>query len=269
MIKKALIGVGILLVGGFLVAKTDCCSYAKTLFKQTRAYAKQQVPVEFEIKRAKDMLASLDKVDDKLISVMANEMVAMKRLEKEIGEAQDNADSMARDIHARNEQLKNGTFTVSRGVQSSKEQFAIELERKFKRFKTLEATVKTKKDLLANHQERVSAVKEQRDGLKGQKSDLSSRIENLETQVALLKAAEARSKAKLSDSQIGELNQIKELVDGLEQRIETSVTELQLREEIKAATPATTNPASQTNAGLTQEIDDYFGKNNNVKIAAE
>lgn len=268
MFKKALVGVGIVLIGGLVCAKTDCCSYVSTMWKQGKAFAKKQVPVEFEIKRAKEMLASLDKVDDRLISVMANEMVAMKRLEKEIVEGQDSLDGMARDIQARNEQLKSGTFTVSRGVNSSKEQFSLELERRFKRFKTAEATLKTKKDLVAQHQERLSAVKEQRDGLKGQKTDLASRIESLETQVALLRAAEARSKAKLSDSQIGELNQIKELVDSLEQRIETNVTELQLREEIKAAQPTTSAPATGGSVTLSSEIDDYFGKANS-KVAAE
>src|SRR5205823_644252 len=119
------------------------------------------------------------------------------------------------------------------------------------------------------HQERLGAIKEQRDGLKGQKSDLASRIESMETQVALLRAAEARSKAKLSDSQISELNQIKELVDGLEQRIETNVTELQLREEIKSAQPTTTAPAANSNVGLSAEIEEYFGTKTNSKVAAE
>jgi chromosome segregation ATPase len=268
MIKKALVGVGILLVGGLVLAKTDCCSYVGTIWKQGKAYAKKQVPVEFEIKRAKDMLANLEKVEDRLITVMANEMVAMKRLEREVAEGQDGLDGMARDIQARNDQLKAGTFTVSRGVNSSREQFALELERRFKRFKTAETTLKTKKDLLAQHQERLAAVKEQRDGLKGQKTDLASRIESLETQVALLRAAEARSKAKLSDSQIGELNQIKELIDSLEQRLETSVTELQLREEIKASQPTTSAPATGSNVSLSTEIDEYFGKAHG-KVAAE
>jgi chromosome segregation ATPase len=264
MLKKVLIGVGVLFAIGILCWTTDVGSYAWTAFKETKAFAKQQVPIEFEIKRARDMLGSLDKLDDKLVSTMATEIVAKKKLEREVSEAEVALASFRDDLRTRNEKLK--TLTVSK-EGSGRDQFAQDLERRFKRFKTAEATLKAKKELLAQHEERLAAAKEQREGLKGQKADLASRIEALETQVAVLKAAEARTKCRIDDGQLTELARVKELVDSLEQRIDTSMTELQLREEIRSGTQPTSAPAIHSNTSLTQEIDDYLGEGD--RIASE
>jgi septation ring formation regulator EzrA len=258
MLKKILVGVGILLVGGFIWAKTDVGSYVKTAWKQCRGYVKASVPIDFEIKRAKDMLANLDKAEDRLISVMANEIVAIKSLEKETGLMEDNIKQRRTELQARNEEFKKTdkvAFVSSEG-RYTRDQFGADLERRLKRLKDMENSLKAKKELLVQHNERLAAVRDQREGLKEQKKDLESRIQSLETQIELLKAAEARNKYRLDDSQLTELAKVKEIVDGLEKRIETSMTELQLRSETKADTKA---PATfKTSGNLTQEIDSYL-----------
>jgi chromosome segregation ATPase len=260
MLKKALLAAAVLATLGVLAWTTEMGSYLTTAWRESRAYFKRQVPIEFEIKRAKDMLANLEQVDDKLISALASEMVNRKRLEREVAEAEA-AVAAARDsLRARNEAFKN--IPVSQGRQ--RDQLAHELERLFKRVKTMEATLRTKRELLAQHDERVQAVKDQRDGLRAQKAELQSRIEALETQVALLKAAETRSRHRLDDSQLGELNRLKELVDSLEERIEKSMTELQLREEIKPPAPSPL-PGSYGDSGtLSQEIEEYLSRSSGV-----
>jgi hypothetical protein len=269
MLKKALIGVGVLLVGGFIWAKTDLGSYAKTAWKQARQSVKASVPIDFEIKRAKDMLGSLDKADDRLISAMANEMVAIKHLENETKTMQANLEVKRNEVQVRNADLKKSdkTVFVSSEGEFNREQFALDLERRFKRVKDMEAMVKAKKELLGQHKERLSAAREQRDGLKDQKKDLESRIQALETQLELLKAAEARNKYRLDDGQLTELARVKELVDSLEKRIETSMTEMQLRSEGKPVeTKVPTVPASTS---LTSDIDSYFSTSKEAEVAGK
>jgi chromosome segregation ATPase len=268
MLKKILIGTGILVVGGFVVAKTDLGSYIKTAWKEARASVKDVVPIDFEIKRAKDMLASLEKADDRLISVMANEMVAIKHLENEARTMQANIDTKRQELKVRNDDLKKSdkiVFVSSDGEQS-RDQFALDLERRFKRLKDQEASVKAKKEMLTQHKERLAAAKEQRDGLKDQKKDLEIRLQALETQLELLKAAEARNKYRLEDGQLTELAKVKELVDGLEKRIETSMTELQLRTDSK---PEYKAPAFKTSGNLTQEIDGYLNGKGDGEVAGK
>jgi chromosome segregation ATPase len=262
MLKKALIGVGVLLVGAVLWTTTDVGSYVSTAWKQGKAYAKKQVPPEFQIKRAEEMLQNLDKVDDRLISEMARQMVAIKQLQKEVAVMEENVEKQRLAIKDQNDQLKN--WTVGRINGQNKDQFALGLERAFKRFRTMEQTVQTKKDLLVQHEERLAATKEQREGLKAQKTDLQARIEGLQTQIALLRAAETRTKCRIDNGELSELAKVKELVDSLEQQLDTQMTELQLREEIKVTAPA---PATTSSTSIVQEIDAYFGETG--KVAAE
>jgi chromosome segregation ATPase len=179
---------------------------------------------------------------------------------------QANLETKRKELAIRNEELKKGdkTFVVSGEGEFTRDQFALNVERAFKRVKEMETMVKAKKELLSQHQERLAAAREQRDGLKDQKKDLESRIQSLETQVELLKAAEARNKYRLEDGQLTELARVKELVDSLEKRIETSMTELQLRTEGKPveANKAPAAPASTTS--LTSEIDSYLGREGEV-----
>ena len=270
MLKKVLIGVSVLLIGGFIWAKTDLGSYAKTAWKQCRQSVKASVPIDFEIKRAKDMLSNLDKADDRLISVMANEMVAIKHLDNETKTMQANVEQKKKELAIRNEDLKKTDKTIFVSIEGefTRDQFALNLERSFKRVKDMEATVKAKKELLSQHKERLNAARDQRDGLKDQKKDLESRIQALETQVELLKAAEARNKYRIEDGQLTELSKVKELVDSLEKRIETSMTELQLRSEGKPAAELKA-PAVPASTSLTSEIDSYLSGAHEAEVAGK
>jgi hypothetical protein len=265
MFKKILIGAGILLIGGFVVAKTDLGSYVKTAWKEARSCVKASVPIDFEIKRAKDMLGSLEKADDRLISVMANEMVAIKHLENETKTMAANIETRRGELAIRNADLKKSdkVVFVSSDGEFTRDQFALDLERRFKRVKDMENSVKAKREMLSQHKERLAAAREQRDGLKDQKKDLESRIQSLETQLELLKATEARNKFRLDDGQLTELAKVKEIVDSLEKRIETSMTELQLRSDGKAE--AQKAPVLRSSGELTNDIDSYLnGKESEV-----
>lgn len=264
MLKKILIVIGLLVVGSWVIGKTDLGSYVKTGWKEFWASTKKAVPVGFEIKRAEEMLANLDKADDRLIAAIASETVAIGRLEKEVSQLQASTDKLREEILARNEQLKTGAAVHKFGSQEyTSTQLAKELERSFKRLKTHEATLQAKKELLAERKQRLDAAKEQRDALMAEKADLQARIEKLKTDLAVLKAAETRSKKACSDSQLGELAKLKELVDSLEQRIETNMIEVQIREESRS--PAPVFPI-QEGGNITREIDEYFSK---TKVAKD
>ena len=45
---------------------------------------RKAVPVDFEIKRAEDLLSNLDKTDDRLISNLANHIQMVKAMERDV-----------------------------------------------------------------------------------------------------------------------------------------------------------------------------------------
>jgi chromosome segregation ATPase len=268
MLKKALVVVGVLLVGGWLWRSTDLGSYIKTGWSEFRQSIKKEVPIDFEIKRAKTMLVSLDRAEEKLMGALAAEMVAVKRLERDIQEIETSLARQKEEIQALNQQLKSDlpVYYTTNG-QFSKDQLTRHLERRFKDYKNTETMLKSKRELLAEHQERLRAIKEQREGLKFERANLATRIEKLETDLAYLKARESRSKNVPEDAQLAELARLKEMVDGLEKRIDEGLVKLQLRE---ADNPTVVVPAPVPgNPHITQEIDEYFNTPKPAEKVAE
>jgi chromosome segregation ATPase len=259
MIKKAIVVLGVLLVGGWLWAKTDLGSYAKTAWREARRAVKQQVPVDFEIKRAKDMLASLNGEEDKLVSAMAKEMVAIEGFEKEIAKTETTLENLGQEVKTANKELKEGRTVLTMGglEYRNREQFALNLERAFGRYQSMETGLKYKKESLTNHRHALAAAKEQLDALQVAKKELQARIELAELELENIKVAQARSNNvyKFDDS---ELAKVKSLVDEIEKTIKTEAYEMKLRGD--QVRPATTNtPARTAKPELTREIDSYFG----------
>jgi chromosome segregation ATPase len=236
MLKKVVALGAVLLVGSWAVSRTDVGSYVKTFVKDSVACVKKNVPIEFEIRVAEEELANLDKVDDKLISTIASEMVAVESKKRALDEMQANLAKKKEDIRSRYAALKvdKAIFyidnrQVSRGV------FELELDKLNKSFKTAETIVENTRKMLADDQARLDQAKEQRDALKSTKLALDERIRKLKTDFEVLKAAEMRNKRSTGDGQVAELERLKTRIEGLESRIQQRIIENQLREEPKPA----------------------------------
>ncbi len=264
MLKKAVIVLGVLLVGGWLWAKTDVWSYAKTAWREGRAFVKKQVPLDFEIKRARDLIASLNQEEDKLISVMAKQMVAIEGLEDEIRRDRALLDRQRDEIQSKNEQLKTTTVVlVSDGIEFSRDVFAISLDRQFQNYQANESAAGHKANTLDYHKQSLAAAKEQLETTRSKKHELQARLNLAEVELRNVQAAQARSRSvvKFDDSQLAK---VKELVDDIEKSIREQKYELKLRDGQGTATAAPSTPR-RSSSELAKDIDSHFGK----KMAAE
>jgi chromosome segregation ATPase len=257
MFKKLLILSGLLVVVGWAFgsnAGREIWSYAQTGWKEVRTAASKVVPIEFEIKRAEDLLNNLDRTDDRLITALAAQMQAVRTGEREVETITANLEAKRSELQARNETLKN--MPVSTKSSADRDLAALQLEKDFKQFKLAEAALKNKQAIFEQMQCRIKSLQEQREALKGQRADLASRVSKLKTDLDFLKVAQLKAKHAGEDFQVAEVAQLRELVDSLEGRIETSLIEHQLREEIKVGEKATVRPTSSGN--ITAEIESYF-----------
>lgn len=264
MLKKLLV------VGGLVVVVAWACSsgvareigsYVKTGWTDFRKAVKSSVSIDFEIKRAEGMLASLDQADERLIASLATEIQVLKRGEAEMERMQVNLESMKFEVQALNENVK--------GMKDSglkRDAATLDLEKKFKKFKDAERLMKITVEAQARHKERMEMIKEQRDALKAQRTDLAARLEKLKTELEVLKLAEARSKHAVNEQQIEELNQLKELVDGLEQRVEKQMIILELKKD-QDTKAGGAKASARDNRTVSNEVDAYFG-NKDEKAAS-
>lgn len=263
MLKKLLLVGSIVLVGAWAFGSgvgREAMSYVRTGINELRSATKDCVPLDFEIKRAENMLNNLDRTDDRLISALANQIQSMKRMDADIETLQAKIADMKDDIQAWNNELK--TVLTGSGGVAERESKALKLEQKFKTFKAAELSLKAKTESRDRTAERLNYIKDQREGLKAQRQELQNRIAALKTNVELLKLSETRSKAVLDNDQLAELADLKKLVDGLEERIGTSLIEHQLRTENAKDAPAApkSNGAKASATSITAEIDSFFSK---------
>lgn len=264
MFKKLLILAGMLTIVGWAFgsnAGREIMSYAKTGWKEVRNATKKIVPIEFEIKRAEDLVNNLDRTDDRLITALASQMQTVRTCERDVETMTAAVEGRKAELQARAKEIE--TMQVSSKSSSQRDYAAITLEKDFKAFKISEATLKNKQGMLEQMQTRVKSLQEQREGLKGQRAELASRVTKLKTDLDYLKVAQLKAKYAGEDFQVPEVQQLRELVENLEGRIETSLIEHQLREDIKASDKPTSKTTTLP-SNISAEIDTYF---NTGKVA--
>ena len=90
MVKKAVLGAALGAGALYLVFGTSAPSYVRTAFCKVRHNAKDAVPVQFEIDRAREEIADLEPAIKDNIETLARAEVEVEHLDREIVTTQDN-----------------------------------------------------------------------------------------------------------------------------------------------------------------------------------
>jgi chromosome segregation ATPase len=258
MLKKALVCGAVLLLGTWGLSRTDLGSYVKVVVRDAFTKVKDSVPPEMQLKVAEENLAKLDDVEDKLIVVMAKEMATIETKQRDIADMQANLTRKKDDLRVRRDALKTDdqTFITTDGRRVIRAQFERETDLAVKTYKDMAARVENEKALLAEHQARLDAAKEQRESLKATKAALAAKLEKLKTELEVLKAKEAQCKKTCgAASQIPELENAKRVLENAENTIRTRSIENDLRQD-GAKAPA----APARSAETAQELDRIVGE---------
>ena len=158
-VKTAIVsGVNALALGG-LVLGTSMVSYVRTAKNEVATAVEDAIPIEFQLKRAKDMLANeLEPEIRKMKHAVAESQVSVEHLQAKLNEKQEIVTQRRAEIMARNDQLKSQktTFLVN-DVSYTKAELEEDLGKRFDRFKTLEQTFKTEAKVLEANRQAVVA----------------------------------------------------------------------------------------------------------------
>jgi len=219
MMKKGLVGAGLGALALALVFGHRAPSYVKTAFHKVRHDAQRAVPVEFEIQRAREAVASLDPAMLDSHENIVRAQVDLEALEKEIVASRANLDRERREMLALSDGLKAGIYRVDNNSYSA-EEVRQELARRFDRYKYALETVDQKESILKTRKQAVAAAREQLVKMAAQKQTLLARIEAMEAKVKQVEAARAGDEFNLDDSPLA--------------RVRQDVTELEKRVEVMA-----------------------------------
>lgn len=254
--KKGLIGAAVVAVLSTLVFGRDVFSYVKTFSSSARDAIKSEVPIEFEIQRARDMVGNLVPDIRKCMHVIAEEEVNVEHLSKEIARAETDMNKQKEEILALRRDVDQGhqTYKYASRTYTSNE-VKRDLASRFERYKTAEATLGSKRQILEAREKAVYAAREKLDGMWASKRDLEVQIENLDARLKTVQAAQTASSVQLDDSQLA---RAKKLIGDLNKQLDVAQKMLDADGKFTGLIPVET--ANQIPEDLSNQIDEYFGK---------
>lgn len=242
----ASLGVGLFLFGG------DLFSYINTCVNQVRSEVRSNVPVEFELARANDMLEDIIPELQANVKLIAKEEVEVESLKSDIVASEQRVSEERIRISKLRNMLETQAVDYRIGHHNySRDEVKDELSRRFINFKEAETMLNTKKELLATREQSLDAAVQMLARAKQKKVMLEARIETLKGQHRLIQANAQNSGLNVNNSKIAETDK---LLDRIEKRL--NVAERVLAHEARFVTPIEIDV--QDEQDLLSEVDAYL-----------
>jgi len=257
MVKKIVIVSLAVVAGLVLLGKTTHLgSYVHTAWNQVRSGASNSVPMEFEIQRLKDEIAQLGPDMRGQIKAIADEIVAVENLRKDVGEQRVAVGNQRDALVALKKEVASGTKTVSfKGREYTTDKAKEKLQRDFEGYKRAESSLKSKEALLEAKENALAAARDNLAGMRSKKEELEVAVAQLEAELKTLRVAQTKSTIQLDDSRLA---RIKESVSALQNRIKSEVVSHDLERQFNEGIDATASKKTQS-AELLKEIDEHLG----------
>jgi len=267
MITKLLVGTAAAGLLGIFVFGRDVCSYMSTSVTSVRDAIKSEVPLEFEIQRAREMVDNLVPDIRKCMHVIAEEEVNVEDLQREVARKEKELGKQKEQILALRSDLGGGqsAFRYAGRVYTS-EDVRRDLSQRFERYKVAEETLASKQQILQARLKSLSAAREKLDGMLAAKQDLEIQIENLDARLKTLQAAQTASEVQIDDSQLA---RAKKLIRELNKQLDVKERMLDAEGQLTGLIPVDAEEDDDIPADLSAQIDEYFGNeaDDSVKTA--
>ncbi len=256
MLKKALIGAAALMALGTFVFGRDAISYASTWGKSVRTAVKSEVPLEFEIDRARVEVENLVPDIRDMMHVIASAQVDIEHKAKEVARKNVAANSQKQALLTLRSDLGSGRseFVYASHTYTADE-VRKDLEKRFKQFKVAESSLESDRQILRAWQKTMNANQEKLDTMLTAKQDLEVQLEQLEARLRSVEAAEATATLDFDDSRLA---RAKKLIVELNKQLDVREREANLEGKVHGLIPVEelTEP---TESSITNRIDEYFG----------
>ena len=258
MFKKMILAGGALALLSGATVGGPLFSYARCGVSWLRDSASDTVPVEWELKRARQMIADLKPEIESNAMRIAREKVEVARLEKQMADTDQRLAKSQVEIEQLTEDLRGGNSMFTYGGHTyTSVQVQNDLSNRFKRFKTRSETAEKLDQMLAARKSSLKAGHERMDAMMSAKRQLEVEVENLQARLASLRVAQTSSDFCLDDSQ---LSRTRSLLDEIATRIE--VEEETMNVDVEYFGEIDLDESSNEN--LVDDITAYFHNKNRV-----
>lgn len=252
-IKLGLIVVALGAVTAGVLFGREAFSYMHASVNQVRQAARDSVPIEFELARARDMIDQIVPQMQANITLIAREEVEIEQLESDIAQGEQSlVDQRQRLVKLRNLlDTEQSRFVVNRTVYL-RDDVRDDLSRSLERMKEAQVVLEGKRRLLTTRRQNLSQAIAMLEQMRHKKVMLEDRVEGLAGQFRLVQAAGSDSNLQVDG---GSLARAEKLVQQIKTRLD--VAERVLSHEAKFAN--TIPVEMQIDEGeLISEVDAYL-----------
>jgi hypothetical protein len=252
MIKVGVVGTTAALLLGGLVFGTDLGSYVRSSSRSISSAVKDNVPMEFQLRRARDLLDDIIPEMHASIRAIAEQEVEIASLKGEIDESTKSvAEAKGAVAKVRDCLAKPGdTFRVGY-VSYTRDELKDDLSRRFERTKEAEMVLAGKRRLLSNREKSLAAATQLFERTRGQRAMLENQIAALESQHKMVQMASVGSGVQIDHSKLAQTEQ---LIAQIKKQLD--VAERVLAHKAKFIDPI---PVSGVNEKeLLSEVDSYL-----------
>lgn len=220
MLRKTLIAAGVAIAGAVLWFGTSAASYVRTSAGYVGDAVRESIPIDFQINRARDMLADLAPEIRKNMHLIAKEEVELRRLEERIAQSERQLAEQKTQILRLKSDLAGGkTVFQYAGRTYTSEQVKADLAARFQRYKTAEQSLACLQQIAEARRKALAAAQQRLDGMLAAKRQLEVEIENLAARSQMAEAVRAADEYQFDETRLGRL---KELIAQLKTRVEVA-----------------------------------------------
>jgi chromosome segregation ATPase len=220
MLKKILLGSALAASAGGLLLGTSAYSYVKTGVHSLRDSVKDQIPIELEIKRARELITDLKPEIASNLKLIAREEVEVAKLQREVNVKQTSLSKSKDSILKLKEDLQSGVrYVTYHGKKYSIEQVRQDLGDRFKHHQSLEATSEKLVKILDARERNLIAARRKLDEMLAAKRELEVQVENLQARLTMVQVAQAGNQFAVDD---GAISQVRQALDEIATRIDVA-----------------------------------------------
>ncbi len=253
--KSVLIVAGVFVIGGFLFGK-DVVSYVSSSAKSVQTAVKDAVPIEFELRRAKDLLEDIIPEMHANIRLIAQEEVEIAALKNDIEKSQVAMEEEKARITKLRDSLEIQQAAYSfRDREYSRTYVKDDLSNRFERFKESEVILAGKQRLLETRSKSLESAMTMLEKTRSRKALLEDKIESLTSQYRLVKAASVGTNINVDNSKIA---QTEKLIAQIEKRLDVAERVLAHESKFVQDIPVDAVPEED----LLTQVDEYFNIEN-------
>ncbi|RIK81027.1 MAG: hypothetical protein DCC68_09810 [Planctomycetota bacterium] len=243
---------GLLLVGG-IVMGTEAYSYLTTGWNRASRAVKDQVPVSFELDRARNMLPGLDREIERCMHTVAKEEAAIEQLERDVDKRQAALSKAEQSMLKLRGDLASGKNEFEYGGRKfSVVQVKTDLASRLSACKTRKGTIDNMQQILNARRSGLDAARQKLAEMQSARTQLVVDIENLEARLKMVEVAQTAAGFKFDDSN---LSRTRELVADVSARLDV-MSKLSQLETTGGEIPVD----APTAVDVTDQVAEYFGE---------